>query len=314
MREVSYFVFPKSVMYQLALLRICFYITLNFCTLLECQRLNTTFLLPVFFPGGDFNSKVAKSSAKNTKNFSFVGFSVLASINCDTGWKKIPSVSREEIFNGNPKRKEKMVSFPMDGFWSLLTCGGRCWGSLKVGVSSWATDPLKKHIRMSILMWMPMKFMEIHWFVKKYNVRIVLNHSTSATDLEEKGQMELYVLKQQNENGSQPIYVLVNIIGHWKRCCGFPWVEWFLMSFKFSFRWFLRHGVRVIIFDVHWNGMKLLRCALCKSAPFSDRRVGQDLGELDLLLQIFWAGYFCNLTREPFFWYIQFCIRYIFSL
>ena len=54
-------------------------------------------------------------------------------------------------------------------------------------------------------------------------------------------------------------------------------------------------------FSMSISGMKLLRCALCKSAPFSDCRVGQDLGELDLLLQIFCCRIFLQLDKRTIF-------------
>ena len=211
MREVSYFVFPKSGMYQLALLRICFYITLSFCTLLECQRLNTTFLLPVFFQEETSIQKLPRVRQKTQKTFLLWDFQYWQASTAIPDERKFPPFQGKKSSMATHKEKtERWFPFPMERVlkfahlsWQVL----RIFESWGVILSYWSIE--KKHIRMSILMWMPMKLMEIHWLVKKYNVRIVFKNSTSASDLEEKGQMrqmELFVLKQQHENGSQPIY------------------------------------------------------------------------------------------------------------
>ena len=125
MREVSYFVFPKSVMYQLALLRICFYITLNFCTLLECQRLNTTFLLPVFFQEETSIQKLPRVRQKTQKTFLLWDFQYWRASTAIPDERKFPPFQGKKSSTATQKEKKKWFPFPWMGFevCSLVVAG-----------------------------------------------------------------------------------------------------------------------------------------------------------------------------------------------
>lgn len=248
-----------------------------------------------FFPGGDFNSKVAKSSAKNTKTFLLWDFQYWQASTAIRDERKFPPFHGKKSSTATQKEKtERWFPFPMDWVlkfahlsWQVL----RIFESWGVILSYWSIEKNTSGCQF---------WCGCPWNLWKF---IDLWRSTSATDLEEKGQMELFVLKQQNENGSQPICFLVNIIGP-ESVVVDTWVEWFLMSFKFSFWWFLRYGGLEIIFDVPflaWN---------CWGVPYANRlrfltaESGRTLGNSIFCSRSVVAGYFCNSTREPFFWYI----------